>query len=69
MAQLAPWQQRVVDERRDLGYKVVKLAEFIITGTEFTKLDPAEQERLRKQERAMEDYAHILDERIAAFTK
>lgn len=61
-----PHQQRVVDERVELVDKATKLAAFFDTPI-FSGLDAAEQGRLRAQLVAMNTYADILTERIAAF--
>lgn len=69
---LLPHQQRVVDEKRDLDEKVVKLREFIDTegkpGAIFTNLPGKEQLRLKAQLLHMTDYSTILADRIEAFT-
>lgn len=64
---LAPHQQRVLAEHRELVDKHKKLSAFFGTDT-FSKLDETEQRRLSAQIGVMEDYAEILAERIAAFT-
>lgn len=68
MTQLAPHQQRVVDEKRDLDDKLQKLTAFI-SSEKFTTIvqDEAERGRLVCQEEAMRDYSAILGERIAHF--
>lgn len=63
---LQPHQQRVVDERHELMFKVDKLAAFL-KGDIFKTLDTAEQERLTRQHRIMSEYDAVLRERIAAF--
>lgn len=63
---LHEYQQRVVDERAELGAKRDKLSAFCDT-EKFWALDPAEQGRMLRQLTAMNDYAEVLDERIAAF--
>jgi hypothetical protein len=61
-----PHQQRVVDERAELVDKATKLQGFFDTPV-FSGLDIAEQGRMRAQLAAMNTYADILTERIAAF--
>jgi hypothetical protein len=63
---MAPHQERVVTEKRELDEKLQKLFAFFQTDI-FDKVDPAEQERLRRQAKVMDDYSGILAERIAAF--
>lgn len=63
----APHQQRVVDEKTELGTKAQALSQFISSNPIFEKLDAAEQERLREQNDVMWRYFEILDARIAAF--
>lgn len=63
---LPPHQQRVVDEKRDLDDKGVKLEAFF-NNPVFEKLDSDEQNRLREQHIVMQSYSAILAERIAAF--
>lgn len=63
------YQERVLEEKRALDEKVLKLTTFI-DGTEsgkFAELSADEQDRLRRQRIAMMDYAGVLTERIAAF--
>ncbi len=63
---LQPHQQRVVDEKRDLDEKLVKLDAFLLTRT-FAGLDEAEKGRLWQQAGVMRWYSEILAARIAAF--
>lgn len=63
---LAPHQQRVVDEKRDLDGKLAKLTAFLRTEL-FLSLDARERERLTAQRGAMALYSFILGERIAAW--
>jgi hypothetical protein len=63
---MAPHQQRVVQEKKELDEKLAKLDEF--GRTDFYKTLPAdEQGRLNRQHSMMEEYSRILGERIAAF--
>lgn len=60
------FQQRVVEEKRDLDEKIQKLEPFTITKT-YCELPRAEQARLVEQLNAMNEYSMILGNRIAAF--
>lgn len=68
MTQLAPHQQRVVDEKAELDKKATALRQFIGSNPLFDTIDAAEQERLRKQNDVMWQYSEILGARIAAFS-
>lgn len=60
------YQQRVVDEKRELDEKRTKLNAFV--GTElYRTLDLAERECLQEQSRIMYQYSLILARRIARF--
>lgn len=63
---MQPFQQRVVDEERDLNDKIEKLTAFIPTEL-FKRLPPAEQDRMKNQLMYMGRYASILRQRIEAF--
>jgi hypothetical protein len=65
---LAPHQQRVVDEKTDLDMRAHKLSQFIGLSPLFEKLDPAEQERMKVQNDLMWQLSEVLDARIKAFT-
>ena len=66
--QLAPHQQRVVDEKRDLDEKLKKLTAFTSSESFATIVqDTEELVRLVYQEEIMKDYSAVLGERIAAF--
>ncbi len=60
------FQQRVVDEKKELDEKTEKLAAFI-KGDLFTTLGEHEQGRLGKQYGLMVAYSAVLGERINAF--
>tara|TARA_R100001086_G_scaffold166609_1_gene90371 strand:+ start:448 stop:651 length:204 start_codon:yes stop_codon:yes gene_type:complete len=62
------YQQRVVDEKRELDEKATKLSNFIGTSDTFVTIDPEEQERLKEQCEIMWQYSDILGKRIEAFT-
>lgn len=66
MTQLAPHQQRVVDEKRELDERREKLDAFCST-TLFHGLPDSEQSLLLRQGVAMRVYSDILAERIASF--
>lgn len=63
---MQPHQERVVAERDELADKWNRLRVFI-SGSVFTSLLADEQARLRRQERIMEEYVTVLNERIASF--
>ena len=62
-----PHQQRVVQERLELKDRLDKLLAFIDSNPTFKTLDAAEQGRLTRQNNAMVEYLHCLEERIAAW--
>lgn len=63
---MAPYQERVVQEKSELVEKTVKLRAFFETPT-FAGLGFPERTLLRRQEHYMTQYASVLSERIAAF--
>lgn len=63
----AEHQQRVVDEKKDLDEKRVKLQAFFNTDL-FRVLDQGEKDRLSTQYSVMALYSEILGQRIAAFS-
>ena len=64
---MAPYQQRVIDEKADLDKKAQALSDFIGLNSKFESIDPAEQERMKEQCEVMWQYSEILGARIAAF--
>jgi hypothetical protein len=60
------FQQRVLEEKKQLDERLEKLTAFI-NGSKFETLDAADQERLHHQQEVMREYAQILAERIADF--
>ena len=64
---MLPHQQRVVDEKIELGEKIEKLQAFISGNAMFNQLDWEEKDRLRRQKDYMIDYWNVLNERIHAF--
>lgn len=63
---MQPYQQRAVDEMRDLGEKCDNLAAFIL-GEAFKTLPRDEQNRMRRQMAYMTLYLIVLSERVAVF--
>jgi hypothetical protein len=65
---MLPFQQRVVDEKKELDDKLSKLDGFIDSLTSaYRKLPIEEAVRLKKQSNIMQEYSDVLCERIAAF--
>lgn len=64
---LEPYQQRVVEERRDLEDKLSKLTTYLMTPAA-KSLRIAERNLLIDQARIMREYSYILGERISLFT-
>ena len=63
---MQPHEQRVVDEKNELGEKLEKILAFI--QTDFYKgLSEKEQELLYFQSQVMEDYYEVLQQRIELF--
>lgn len=63
---MKPYQERVVEEKRELDEKLAKLDAFGRT-EQFTSLSADEQGRMNRQHSIMEDYSKVLGERIEAF--
>lgn len=63
---LAPYQRRVIDEKKELDNKIEALAEFI-HGEVFSTVNAPEQRRLRSQLTIMRTFSAVLGDRIAAF--
>ncbi len=63
---MQPFQQRVVDEKRELDDRLSKLQVFL-AGGQFNGLDAAEKDRLCRQESLMSAYSNVLRDRIAEF--
>lgn len=68
MSEYAPYQQRVVEERAELGVKTQALSKFFDTPV-FEKLPLYEQKLLALQFNAMSSYELLLDMRIENFNK
>jgi pyridoxine 5'-phosphate synthase PdxJ len=64
MNELQPYQQRVVEERRELNERLEKLRAFT-ESARFAGLAIAEQHALTSQEVSMAGYLYALDERLA----
>jgi hypothetical protein len=64
---MQPFQERVIEEKRELDEKIAKL-DLFWKGDVFLTLPSAEQVLLRRQLVAMEDYSAMLGERITAFS-
>ena len=69
MAELYPYQQRVVEEHDELQTKITKLRDFINDKYEFDKLPNLSQDLLLLQHNAMQEYSMILKMRIRTFNK
>lgn len=63
----APFQQRVICEKKELDTKLIALEAFIDNGEFYAALAQDEKDRLRKQRGFMEGYSIVLTERINAF--
>jgi len=57
-----PLIDRVITEKKELGKKIGKLAEFM-QSPEYTKLTAKSRDQLNRQAKAMVDYSGILTER------
>lgn len=65
--ELQYWQQRVVDEHRELQERRNKLRDFLSSDT-FESVPTEQQHLLCKQCEVMDEYVLILEKRIAAFS-
>lgn len=63
---MQPHQQRVVDEKNELGVKLEKLLDFLQTEL-YKGLSEKERELLYFQSQVMEDYYETLEQRIELF--
>lgn len=61
---LPPHVQRMIEEHKEVEQRLTKLSTFIDFGANFKALEIEEQERLKKQRVFMDEYFHILDERL-----
>jgi hypothetical protein len=64
---LQPFQQRVVEEKRQLDDKFGKIADFIQSSPAFLQLDAANQSLLLRQQSIMAQYSEIRAARIKLF--
>lgn len=60
------YQERVVEEKKELDSKLKRLMVFI-RGPIFQTIDAEEQERLTRQSKLMDMYSGVLAERISEF--
>ena len=60
------YQQRVVDEKKELDIKLDKLVEFL-KSPKITSVNPDEHNRLTRQQYIMRQYSEVLSERIVHF--
>ncbi len=60
------YQQRVIDEKRELDERLARLTGFFATPI-FAKLPFLEQDRMKRQAAYMSAYSSVLGERIADF--
>lgn len=65
---MQPYQERVVQEKKELDEKIGKLDMFRY-GSVYLTLSEEERLRLTRQFVHMKDYSDVLGERIAAFSK
>lgn len=63
---MEPYQQRVVEEKRQLDERLTNLKTFFGTAL-FSSLDGVAAGHLTRQAAAMQTYSDVLGERIAAF--
>lgn len=63
---LRPHEQRVVDEKYELDFRIAALTQFFVSSM-FANVNTEEQTRLQAQCSAMKVYSDILADRIAAF--
>ena len=62
------WQLRVIEEKKELDARLVKLSEFL-SGKAFAVMTEEDQELLLSQKNHMNCYSDILGKRIARFTQ
>ena len=65
---MLPYQERVIEEKRQLDDKLFRLGQFILDSGAYNSLPIEEVQRLNRQMKSMEDYSDVLGERIAAFS-
>lgn len=64
---MLPHQERVIEEKRELDDRAIKLSDFIGNSPLFDDIDPDEQERLKEQNELMWALSEILKQRIESF--
>lgn len=67
MAELEPYQLRVIEERDQLQEKLSKLNAFLVSSKFYVVIDEQEQILLTRQASAMQEYLDILISRIERF--
>lgn len=67
MVELAPHQQRVVDEKNEVKDRLDKLHNFINVNPIYRELPVEEQEDLFEQATYMNAYVEVLERRISRF--
>lgn len=65
---MEPYQERVIEERKELEERLIKLVAFIESAM-FYDLQSDEKLRLQRQRDAMRLYLYILNERVKAWEK
>lgn len=64
---MRPYQQRVIDESKELEERLDKLNEFIVKSPIYSSLDDEHKEDLQRQQKAMTDYSIALHIRMSKF--
>ena len=62
------WQERVIQEKKELDEKIIKLQTFI-DGEEIKTIDETESLRLEVQLTLMQGYSNILEARITSWSQ
>ena len=65
---MQPYQERIVNERDELGIRIDKLQKFQVTQA-YIDLNHVDRNLLQQQKMAMIEYHDILNQRINRFTK
>lgn len=66
---MAPHEERVVAEKKELDDRLKKLHDFVLGGNKnFHELKQRDKDLLRAQLQVMDRYSEILEERIARFS-
>ena len=61
------YQERVVEEKKELDSKIDKLSNFLDFSRDFIALNQAEQVRMKMQRLTMKQYSDLLAARIDSF--